>query len=1299
MPRSGGNLCQSRGGDFANAKESKAGTIKADVPERPTPRMTAPKKPSVPVVGIGASAGGLEALSNLLHHLPVNTGMAFVLVQHLDPSHESALVDLLSRKTGIPVREVTNNLVVEADHVYVIPPNASMTLKSGRLKLAPREKDGGVARCIDFFLESLAEQKRELAIGVILSGTASDGTLGLEAIKAEGGITFAQDGSAKYDSMPRSAVAAGCVDFVLSPEGIARELARIARHPFVKSATALTSPGAAGQPEGSPSGENAIPTSERDQPPAQVEEPGLKKILLLVRNQSGVDFSLYKSTTIHRRIARRMVLSKSETLEAYAGWLRGNAAELDALYSDLLISVTSFFRNPDAFEVLKRRVFPRLLKVQREGPMRFWALGCSTGQEAYSLAMAYTEFCEHVHRAPKLQVFATDLNEAMLEKARRGLYARSLAHDISPERLRRFFVEEEGGYRICKSLREVCIFARQNLLSDPPFSRMDLISCRNLLIYIQPASQQKILPLFHYALKPEGYLFLGASESIGQFTELFEAVDKKLKIFSRKTGVTPGVRLPVSRSHPAGRRERVADSSAPQGVPVTEHDVEREADRLTLSRFGPAGVLVNASLQIVQFRGNTAPYLQTPPGKPTPDLLKMARQELVLPLRTALRKAQRQNQAFRTENIRMEQNGPERRVNLEVVPLKRVKERCYLVLFQEAPATEIKSERSELSGHGAPPSAKEDRAQGARNAPLRRRIAELERELAETREYLQALQEQSEAANEELQSSNEEVTSANEELQSINEELETSKEELESTNEELTTVNEEMANRNQELNRLNSDLTNLHVSLGAPILVLGRDLTIRRFTAQAAKLFNLLASDVGRPLGGIKHNLAFPELEKFTAEIITTVTPRECEVQDKDGNWFVLRVRPYLSLDNKIDGAVLVLTDVRVLKENERKISQARDYAHAIIDAVPPLLILNSDLRVHTANQPFYEAFGVTAAQTEGRLLYQLGNGQWNIPALRQLLETILPENHAVHDYEVTHEFQGIGQRSMLLDARQVDHLQTIILSFSDITDRKQAETELQKAKEALARHASQLEETVNERTASLRATVGELEMFSYSMVHDMRAPLRAMNSYSQLLVGSENLTPEGRGYLERISRSAERLDQLIRDVLSYAKLSQKQPPLTQVDLDELVRELLPGYPGWNPPLAEVQLAEKLPRVMGHKALLAQCLSNLLGNAVKFVAPGVQPRIQISAESRDAKVRLKVQDNGIGIRPEHRDRIFGMFQRLHVTGEYEGTGIGLAIVRKAAERMGGQVGFESEPGKGTCFWIELAGADGSSTPT
>src|SRR5688572_2941887 len=519
---------------------------------------------SFPIVGIGASAGGLEAFTLLLGALPSDTGMGFVLVQHLDPQHESALTQILSRATSLPVNEIADHQQVEPNHVYVIPRDTNLSIERGILKLRPREHSRVPHRPIDSFFESLAQDQREHAIGVVLSGTASDGTLGLEAIKAEGGITFAQDDSAKHDSMPRSAIASGSVDVVLSPADIAKELSRIAKHPFIAGqplelpsetegdrteanqgeidraqATAHGDDDTALPSGGSPDEEKASRVGKRKSRAAKKElteaaaEEGYKTILLLLRNHSGVEFSLYKSTTIQRRITRRLVLSKEPTLDDYARSLKGNAKELDALYSDVLISVTSFFRNPESFDALQRKVLPALLKQRSDEPIRCWVLGCSTGQEAYSIAMAFVEVAEKAPHVRELQVFATDLNDALLDKARRGLYAKSLAEDISPQRLRRFFIEEQGGYRITKSLREMVVFARQNLIAGPPFSRMDIISCRNLLIYFEPSLQQKAIPTFHYALRSGGFLLLGASESIGGFTELFEPVDRKYKIYAK----------------------------------------------------------------------------------------------------------------------------------------------------------------------------------------------------------------------------------------------------------------------------------------------------------------------------------------------------------------------------------------------------------------------------------------------------------------------------------------------------------------------------------------------------------------------------------------------------------------------------------------------------------------------------------------------------------------------------------------------------------------------------------------------
>jgi len=1015
------------------------------------------------VVGIGASAGGLEAFTQLLQHLSVDTGLAFVLVQHLDPHHESALTHILTRTTSMPVREVSNNLRVVANHIYIIPPNMSMAIEKGVLKLSARDPARFPHHSIDSFFESLALDQREQAIGIVLSGTATDGTLGLEAIKAEGGITFAQDESAKYDSMPRSAIAAGVVDFVLSPQNIAQELARIAKHPYVASASLGAQPKLNSEAEregnqlGGPDeplasgGQGTPPTGSRkakSEAAAKhgregVNEIGIKQILMLLRNHCGVDFSLYKSSTIQRRVIRRMVLNRHDTYDQYAAFLKGNAKELDALYSDVLISVTSFFRNPEAFDALKAMVFPALLRKRgRDEPVRVWTLGCSTGQEAYSIAMSFAEFSENLPSAPKLQIFATDLNDALLEKARHGLYAKNLEQDISPERLRRFFVEEEGGYRISKSVREQVVFARQNVLSDPPFSRMDLISCRNLLIYLEAGLQKKIMPAFHYALRPGGFLFLGSSETVGQFTELFEPADKRQKIFSKKPAPTPAFRLPLpseraAHSSPGQRPLSVVENA--QGLPEGfrgELDAQREADRAMVNQFAPPGVLVNSDLQVLQFRGPTSAYLEPATGRASFHVLKMAREGLMLPLRAALDKAKRESKPVRREGVQVQQNGKTRTVHLQVIPLKNLKDRSFLILFESADASDGKRPAS-IARRPKPPAKKEES----------RRVNILERELSETRDYLQSIQEQNEAAHEELQASSEEVQSANEELQSINEELETSKEELESSNEELVTVNEEMANRNAELNRLNSDLNNLQVSMNTAIVVFSRDLTIRRFTSPAEKIFNLLPTDVGRSLGGVRHNLGVTDLEHLLAEVIDTLSVHTREVQDREGHWYALRARPYMTVDNKIDGVVLLLVDIDTLKRREQEIKSTNDYAQAILrTARDPLVVLRADLRVNTANEAFYKLFELKPKQTEGRSIFELGKGAWDIPKLRQLLTEILPRNSFFNDYEITHDFPGLGSRTILLNARRLDSAgvpDSILLAIEDITERLETQADL----------------------------------------------------------------------------------------------------------------------------------------------------------------------------------------------------------------------------------------------------------------
>ncbi|MEO8134316.1 MAG: chemotaxis protein CheB, partial [Betaproteobacteria bacterium] len=1083
---------------------------------------------SFPIVGIGASAGGLEAFRRLLQRFPPDTGMALVLVQHLDPTHESELTQLLARSTSMPTLQVENNLRVEPNHVYVIPPNANLAIVDGILKLEPRPKERKPQHAIDFFFESLANDQAERAIGVVLSGTATDGTMGLEAIKNAGGITFAQDESAKYDSMPRSAIAAGCIDFVLPPEEIAEQLARIAQHPFILGSPDVS--GAGKQPlspeagavvagresetahqrhptqptsdgHGAPDTDSEAVPGDAGRAGAETEDAGLKKVLILLRNHCGVDFSLYKSMTIQRRIARRMVLGLHASFADYAGFLRNDTEELDALFNDVLICVTGFFRNPEAFDVLKRVVFPRILKQRREGPVRIWVLGCSTGQEAYSVGIALAEHLETVDRPPRIQIFATDLNDALLDKARAGLYGKTQVADLSEERLARFFVEEESGFRVIKALRELVVFARQNLVSDPPFSRMDLICCRNLLIYLEPAVQKKALPMFHYALRTDGFLFLGASESVGQFTDLFDPLDKKQKIFVRKNVPVHHGDLPMASPKFAGSRQRaialplLTPSALSSGL-----SAQREADRLIVNEFAPPGVLINSDLQIIQFRGATGAYLAPPRGKASFDVLKMARDGLMLPLRAAINRARKENVAVLQADVPIRILGMTRLVTLQVIPLKHVKERCFLVLFGDIPQPTsggtVVERRRRTAGPGRtaagddvhlpPPPGDAERSE---IIALRSQIAEYERELAGTRDYVQAIQEQYDAASEELQASSDEARSANEELQSINEELETSKEELQSTNEELTTVNEELANRNTELNRLNADLSNLHVSIHTAILVLGRDLRIRRFTPLAEKAFNLFANDAGRPLSGIRHNLVLPgageapgqpfELEDLVNEVIDTVSVLEREVKDRQGRWYSLRARPYLTLDNRIDGAVLALVDIDALKRSEQEAEAASKYAEATIRTMrDPLLVLHSDLRVRTANDAFYAMFKVLPEDTVGRLIYELGDGQFNIPALRTLLEDILPRNSYFNDFEITHDFDRIGVRTVLLNGRRLDTdsqaLDFILLAIEDITRRKQAEQEFREAGERFRILAESMPQKVFTATAT-----GDIDYFS----------------------------------------------------------------------------------------------------------------------------------------------------------------------------------------------------------------------------
>lgn len=963
-----------------------------------------------PVVGVGASAGGLEAFTLLLQRLPTDTGMAFVLIQHLHPEYESALTEILSRATSMPVAEAVDGMAVEPNHIYVIPPNVYLAMLHGVLHLLPRTSIQGQNLPIDHFLRSLAEDQGSKAIGVILSGTASDGVLGLKAIKGEGGITFAQDEkSAKYDGMPHSAITAGCVDFILPPDKIAAELARIARHPFL-----LT---------------QARPDWVK--PSAHVEEllpagkDDLNKVFLLLRRYSGNDFTYYKHTTIQRRVRRRMLLHKLDKLKDYVRYLQEHPNEVRDLFHDLLINVTSFFRDPEAFTALKDIVFPALLSHAEETALRIWVPGCASGEEAYSIAISLLEYLAEHGNAIPIQIFATDIDDEAIEKARAGIYPENISSDVDAARLRRFFVKVESGYQISKQIRDMCVFANQNVIKDPPFSKVDLISCRNLMIYLGQVLQKKVLTTFHYALKPNGFLLLGTAESIGEFADLFRAIDPKVKLYGKKTISTP-LHLefgPVSLTPPT--------ASDAGGMPAlrTSLEIQREADRLIMNKYAPAAVVINEQLDILQFRGQTGAYLEPAPGEASLNILKMAREGLKPELSAAIKQAITRHATARRNGVGVHQNGQIHSVNIEVTPIKGASTagHCYVVIFQDVatPAGGAKTARH----------AKKKTTAIAKN----KRATDLELELAATKEYLQSVIEQQETSNEELRSANEEIQSSNEELQSINEELETAKEELQSTNEELATVNDELEGRNTDLSMLNNDLSNLISSVNLPVIIVNTDLRIRRFTPQVEKLLSLIATDIGRPIGDIKPNFNIPNLGKLIADVIDTVRTIQIEAQDHDGHWYSVRIQPYRTLDNQITGAVIVFIDIDLMKKSLETASSARDYAESVIAAMRyPILVLDKDLRVISASNAYLQTFQVDAHATLGNLLYRLGNGQWGIPQLRSKLEAVIAQNTAFDQYAITHGFEKIGTRTVLVSGRRIPSgpktLPLVLMQIEDVT-------------------------------------------------------------------------------------------------------------------------------------------------------------------------------------------------------------------------------------------------------------------------
>jgi len=1204
-----------------------------------------------PVVGIGASAGGLDAFKKFFSAVPAAPDMAFVLVQHLDPTRESLTASLLDANTPMNVVQVQEGMVVEANRVYVIPPNRYMSLRGGVLRLSPPSAPRSLRMAVDFFLRSLAEDRQENAIGIILSGTGTDGTLGLKEIKANGGMTMVQDPeTAQHDGMPRSAIASGSADYVLPAEGMAEALLAYVRHATVVASNGLGS---------------LVPSATG----SDVAVDPLAETLELLRTHAKFDFTGYKKGTLRRRMLRRMGLRHLVELSTYVEVLRRDVGEVNALFKDLLINVTSFFREPEAWRFLQEQVIrPLVASKSADVPVRVWVPACSTGEEAYSMAMVLAEETQAARKSCTLQLFASDVDAEALEAARGGVYPEGIAANVSLERLERFFTKGEHTYRVNKELRDAVVFAQQSLVSDPPFSRLDVISCRNLFIYLEPAIQEQLLPLLHFALRDGGCLFLGSAEGVGLQEDLFEPVSSKWRIF-RRVGPTrhDRVHFPVATTPvPRAGRGRPDRSSNPTRLAAL-------AQSLLLQRYAPACVIVDRGGRILYFHGRTDDYLQQPAGVPTPDLFAQARSGLRIKLRTALQDAVRGNERVVIGGVQIRRGDAFPVVRLTVEPLSAAtgeSEALWLVSLQDEatePALSVAS----------------DDPRAAADVAL---VQQLEYELKSAKEDLQQ-------TIEDLRASNEELMSVNEEFQSSNEELETSKEELQSLNEELTTANAQLESKIGELEAANNDLDNLLTSTEIATLFLDKDLRIRRFTPAATRLFSLIPSDIGRPIVDITQKFSDVNLLRdATAALEQSVAPKT-EMQGHDGRWYVRQVLPYRTRDHRSDGVVMTFSDVAA-----EALQEARLYAESIVDTVrDPLLVLDGDLRVRSANHAFYSELHAVPERTVGALLAEVLDRQFDVPKLRTALGNVLRKNRAMKDFELAATFDPLGERILRLSARTLvrDGVRAplALLAIEDFTDRVRALEILQES-ETRDHVEGQVRLRQAELAHALRiSTVGEL---ASSLAHEINQPLSAIvngvDACARSVRSGKFTRDKLLTLLDEASSEALRAGSIVEHLRHF--IEKGRPQLERIDLREVV-ENLPHLLGRELRHDGVTLRLDLPTrtipVYGDRIQLEQVFVNLIQNALDAIreAPGGLREIQVAVATAKRMAEVKVRDTGVGVSSTAAARLFEPF----FTTKARGLGMGLAISRSIVEAHRGRMWLKARAdgvrGTNVCFAVPL----------
>lgn len=1236
---------------------------KGMIKRHPIEKKNRPKVKSFPIVAVGGSAGGMEAATELFKHLPSDTGMAFVYIQHLDPVYKSRLAEIFTKITKLSVEQAKNQMVVKPDTLYIIQPNKEIVLSGGKLKVSSRSNTESAPMPIDAFFSSVAECQKEGSIGVLLSGSAHDGTSGLKAIKSAGGLTFAQDDTALFKSMPKSAIAEGLVDMVLSPKEIAGELVRIA------------------------SKKEVIEEVFREPAGDELDDEDLKAIIQLLRQSTGVDFKHYKMNTIKRRILRRMLLYRLETLSEYHKYLKKHPHEIAVLYQDLLINVTAFFRDADTLEYLKKTLLPRIVKQKTANEsIRVWVPACSTGEEAYSLAIILMELLGDTGISKPIQIFATDLSELAIAKARLGVYSKNDLTGVSPKRLERFFTKIDGSYRILKTIRDLCVFAPHNIFKDPPFSRIDLISCCNLMIYLDAMLQRKIIATFHYALNNAGYLILGKSETIGTSGQLFSQPEKKFKVYSKKSDGTDRVRMELSQRPSEGDR---ADNlrTRMKADKYRDNNFEEAIDKILLEKYTPASVVVNQDLEILQFRGSTGLFLEPSPGKASLNLLKMAKPGLSFELRTIIHKSIKSGKPETKSGVEIRSNESLLYASIEALPvLLEGDEKLFLVLFNKLENT-LPQHKSLVSKEKI--------------------VKQLQDEILALKDDMRSVLEEQEANVEELQSANEEVVSSNEELQSINEELETSKEEVESTNEELMTINNELQVRNEQLAESYEYSQEIFDTIREAVLVLDSDLRVRSANNAFYRMFKLkeeeteglIIFELGRKHWDIQ------EFRKFLYEIIPHhATYNGFEIQHQfptiGEKTLVLNARRITQKTHKKQLILLAIEDITEHRLAQKMLIEREMWFRNMADNAPVMIWLAGlDKKRNFLNRTWLEFTG----QDEGAVK---GN-TWK--------SAIHPEDIERYEAIYTSSFmqrstfqaeyrlkRKDGEYRWMLDMAKPSYSPNNLFlgyigSSTELHDKKLLHDELEK-------RVLERTKDLDEMNKELERSNNELQQFAYVASHDLQEPLRKIMTFSDRLELSKAVLPaQGQSYLDKIKESSSRMARLIDDLLEYSRISRAGFEFVKTDLNKVLEEVMPDFDVIANQKKAVVKIGTLPTVKAVPLQMQQLFHNLISNAFKFTKEDGVPKVEISARpltpvevkqrpalSSDSKyTEITIKDNGIGFPKEFSEQIFVIFQRLNDKKQFPGTGIGLALCSKIVSNHGGDIYAAGKEGEGAEFHVLL----------